>query len=90
MNKLSLINLNIRIKINNSHININKIFVWEFFMIILNKKRLILIITCVFVSIFTFMLTNFKESDIIETVNLPVSGKTIVLDAGHPRYFLTR
>lgn len=59
-------------------------------MIILNKKRLILIITCVFVSIFTFMLTNFKESDIIETVNLPVSGKIIVLDAGHPRYFLTR
>lgn len=52
-------------------------------MIVLNKKRLVLIITCVFVSIFTFMLTNSSDKDIIETVNLPVSGKTIVLDAGH-------
>lgn len=52
-------------------------------MVILNKKRLILITTCIFVSIFTFMLSNSNDKDVIETVNLPVSGKTIVLDAGH-------
>lgn len=50
-------------------------------MIVLNKKRLVLIITCVFVSVFTFMLSNQKDKDTIQTVNLPVSGKTIVVDA---------
>ena len=52
-------------------------------MVVLNKKRLVLIISCVFVSIFTFMFSTSNNKDIIETVNLPVSGKTIVLDAGH-------
>ncbi len=50
-------------------------------MIVLNKKRLVLIIMCVFVSVFTFMLSNQNEESIIQTVNLPVSGKTIVIDA---------
>ena len=50
-------------------------------MIVLNNKRLVLIIMCVFVSVFTFMLSNQNEESIIQTVNLPVSGKTIVIDA---------
>ena len=50
-------------------------------MVVLNKKRLVLITSCVLVSIFSFMLSNSKKSDVLETVSLPVSGKTIVLDA---------
>lgn len=55
-------------------------------MIVLNKKRITLILSGIFLSIFVFMLTttgNNKENDYIETVSLPVSGKTIVVDAGH-------
>jgi len=52
-------------------------------MIILSKKRITLILSCVLVGVFTFML-QVSESDMLETiptVTLPVSGKTIVVDA---------
>ena len=52
-------------------------------MIILSKKRITLILSCVLVGIFTFML-QVSESNVVETVptvTLPVSGKTIVVDA---------
>lgn len=52
-------------------------------MIVLNKKRLLLITSVVFISVFTFMISTQTNKDIVETVNLPVSGKTIILDAGH-------
>lgn len=52
-------------------------------MLILNKKRISIIILSVFVSIFTFMLATNKSEDFISTVSLPVSDKTIVIDAGH-------
>ena len=53
-------------------------------MLVLSRKRLSLIVGCLFVSIFTFMLaTNKNEENIVPTVSLPVSGKTIVVDAGH-------
>ena len=55
-------------------------------MIVLNKKRIILVVTSVFVSLIIFMLStgsNSNEKEYIETVSLPVSGKTIILDAGH-------
>ena len=55
-------------------------------MIVLNKKRLILIGSCVFLSLFVFFFTaksNEVQDSYIATVNLPVSGKTIVIDAGH-------
>ena len=51
-------------------------------MILLRKKRMILIILSVFVSVLTFALVNDKK-EIVPTVSLPVSGKTIVIDAGH-------
>ena len=54
-------------------------------MIILSKKRITLILSCILVGIFTFML-QASESNVLETVptvTLPVSGKTIVVDAGH-------
>lgn len=54
-------------------------------MLVLNKKRLSIIVCCVFVAVFTFMLSKEKttEKETIETVSLPVSGKTVVVDAGH-------
>ena len=55
-------------------------------MIVLNKKRLLLIFSCMFVSIFVFTLTRNSskiQNDYISTVSLPVSGKTVVVDAGH-------
>ncbi len=50
-------------------------------MVVLNKKRLVIITSCLLVSIFTFMLSSSSKSKVLETVSLPVSGKTIVLDA---------
>lgn len=57
----------------------------EAFMIILSKKRIAIVLGCVLVGIFTFMLQSSRipEIETIETVTLPVSGKTIIVDAGH-------
>ena len=55
-------------------------------MIILNKKRITLILSGIFLSVFVFILTtgNTEEQNTyISTVSLPASGKTIVIDAGH-------
>lgn len=55
-------------------------------MIILNKKRITLILSGIFLSVFVFILTtgNAEEQNkYISTVTLPASGKTIVIDAGH-------
>ena len=53
-------------------------------MLILRKKRIFFIIAMITVSISTFLISNKnKDTDILQTVSLPVSGKTIVLDAGH-------
>ena len=53
-------------------------------MLVLNRKRLSLIVGCIFVGIFAFMFTAQKaKEEIAPTVSLPVSGKTVVVDAGH-------
>lgn len=53
-------------------------------MLVLSKKRLSFIVGCLFISIFSFMLISSKKEKItVPTVSLPVSGKTIVVDAGH-------
>ncbi len=55
-------------------------------MIVLNRKRITLILSSIVLSIFVFMLSasNFENSkEYISTVSLPVSGKTVVIDAGH-------
>ena len=53
-------------------------------MIILSKKRLILITSMICVSLTVFLINNsLTETQTVETVNLPVSNKVIVLDAGH-------
>ena len=51
-------------------------------MIVLNKKRINIIVLSVFVSIFAFILVTDNKTS-VPTVSLPVSGKTIVIDAGH-------
>ena len=55
-------------------------------MIILNKKRLTLIITSIFIAIFVFIFSTDdlqKQNNYIDTVSLPVTEKVIVVDAGH-------
>ena len=62
-------------------------------MIVIRKKRIQIIILCLIISIlsFTFQigkeenvnLDNNKENYSKETTATPVSGKTIIVDAGH-------
>ena len=55
-------------------------------MIILNRKRITLIITSIFIAIFVFIFTTDdiqKQNNYISTVSLPVTEKVIVVDAGH-------
>ena len=53
-------------------------------MIVIRKKRLILIISLLCISLTTVMISNStRYSNTVETVNLPVSNKVIVVDAGH-------
>lgn len=49
-------------------------------MILLRKKRITFIVFSVFLSILVFTLIKDKKK-IVPTVSLPVSGKTIVIDA---------
>ena len=52
-------------------------------MIILSKKKILVISTCIFVSLFAFILQTSKIENTVQTVALPVSNKVIVIDAGH-------
>lgn len=55
-------------------------------MIIIDKKRILLILIILVISVISvisFTTNNGKLENAISTVSLPVSGKTIVLDAGH-------
>ena len=54
-------------------------------MIIIQRKRIMLIIGAVFISIFSYLLGSSHMYEVVETVSTPVSGKTVVLDAGHGR-----
>ena len=51
-------------------------------MIVLNKKKIRLIILIVFGLVFGVAILNDKKEN-VPTVSLPISGKTIVIDAGH-------
>ena len=51
-------------------------------MLIINKKRVYFILATIMVSVISFSLFP-KTENTVQTVSLPVSGKTIVLDAGH-------
>ncbi|MCR5146528.1 MAG: hypothetical protein K6B70_04190 [Clostridia bacterium] len=53
-------------------------------MIVLHKNRLILIgcLVCISLTVLSFK-SAFTNPKTVPTVNLPVSNKVIVLDAGH-------
>lgn len=64
-------------------------------MIIINKKRIQIILSSMLIGIFAFSFNIANNKDVIkkgekleqqstlETTATPVSGKTVVLDAGH-------
>ncbi len=53
-------------------------------MFIIQKKRIQIIAMCMLIGLISFTLkTSKEENDTIETTATPVSGKTIVVDAGH-------
>lgn len=64
-------------------------------MIVISKKRIQITILCLIISIFAFSFqminnqnnlkenNNLKNNNAVQTTATPVSGKTVVLDAGH-------
>ena len=50
-------------------------------MIILNRKKIIFILSCLIVSIIFFNYSHIPNS--IETSSTPVSNHIVILDAGH-------
>lgn len=50
-------------------------------MIIVNKKRIVAILSMIFVSLLVFTFNVAKKEETVSTVALPVSNKVIVLDA---------
>ena len=55
-------------------------------MIVINKKRVSIIVVCLLLGIFAYSYEGQKidvDKEIEQTASTPVSGKVIVLDAGH-------
>lgn len=59
-------------------------------MIVINKKRIQIILSCLIIGMFAFSLqvaennnNTVELQNIVETTSTPVSEKTVVLDAGH-------
>lgn len=52
-------------------------------MILLEKKRIMIILGAICISIFSYLFGSSNMYETIQTVSLPISGKTVVLDAGH-------
>lgn len=52
-------------------------------MILLEKKRILFILSMVFISVFAYFLSIGFNNKTVQTVSLPVSNKVVVLDAGH-------
>ncbi len=56
-------------------------------MIVINSKRIKLILVSIFLGVFAFSFQIAEKEELpkytLETVSTPVSGKTVILDAGH-------
>ena len=52
-------------------------------MFLINKKRVIFILSIICISIFSCTTNNLNNNNTTTTSSLPVSGHTIILDAGH-------
>lgn len=60
-------------------------------MIVISKKRIQVIILFIMIGILTFTIQIGGVSDKTKEVNSNIDDeKIVVLDAGHPEYFLTR
>lgn len=55
----------------------------ELFMIILNKKRIMVIMAMLIIATCAFTIQTAQTEKTVATVSLPVSNKVIVIDAGH-------
>lgn len=55
----------------------------SFFMVILEKKRIMMVASCVILATFVFVFQTASKEKTVETVALPVTNKVVVLDAGH-------
>ena len=52
-------------------------------MFVISKKRILVITLGIFLSIFSVLFMEDINLDTLETVSLPISGKVVVVDAGH-------
>lgn len=58
-------------------------------MFIISQKRIKIILSCILISVLVFSMQSTKEDNskkdgtVKQVASLPVSGKTIVVDAGH-------
>jgi len=59
-------------------------------MLVINQKRIKIMLSCILIGLFAFSFqianknTQTKNNtEVIQTTATPVSGKTVVLDAGH-------
>lgn len=52
-------------------------------MILLEKRRLIFVISMVFLSLFSYLFVSTYNRETIQAMSLPVTGKVVVIDAGH-------
>ena len=59
-------------------------------MILISKKRIQISMICLIIAVFTFSLqiannknTTKEDKNTLQTTSTPVSGKTVILDAGH-------
>ena len=62
-------------------------------MIVLSGKKIrygVIGMFAIFMVIAVALSSKEEINNYIDTVSLPVSGKVVIVDAGHPRYFLTR
>lgn len=51
-------------------------------MIVISKKRITFVVTCIFVGIFAFLVKgDYLKTETVPTVSLPVTNKVIVIDA---------
>lgn len=52
-------------------------------MFVISKKRILVITLGIFISVFSALFMEDINLDALETVSLPISGKVVVVDAGH-------
>lgn len=58
-------------------------------MIVINKKRIQIVLSCLIIGLFAFSFqiadnnNKAETTNSLETTATPVSGKTVVIDAGH-------